>query len=181
MQKYQNTNSILGVPTENQCVKGGGLFVFCSICILLQLYFVTFVFWQFVFCDFVFCRFCILEFCILFYWYFVPFVFCCICILLHSYFGNLFFVLLYFVMFVFWNFCILSCCILLRLVVFCSVCIMEHLHFVTDSYENAEVTAPTPPTLNIFLSYGTEVQVLSRSFLTQTKHQHKQKFPNHLC
>ena len=130
-------------------------------------------------------------FCILFYLYFVmlyfvAFVFCyicilAICILLHLYFGNLYFVLLYFVVFVFWNFCILSCCILLRLVVFCSVCIMEHLHFVTDSYENAEVTAPTPPTLNIFLSYGTEVQVLSRSFLTPTKHQHKQKFPNHLC
>ena len=103
-------------------------------------------------------------------------VFCSDCILLHLYFGNL-----YFVVFVFWKFCILSCCILSRLVVFSSICIMEHLHFVTDSYENAEVTAPTPPTLNIFLSYGTEVQVLSRSFLTQTKHQHKQKFPNHLC
>ena len=83
IQKYQNTktpkykrNSILGVPIENQCIKGGGLlyggciivflqfllFVFCSICIWLHLYFVTFVFWQLVFCSVVFCRVCILEF-----------------------------------------------------------------------------------------------------------------------
>ena len=58
------------------------------ICILLHLYFVTFVFWQFVFCSFVFCRVCILEFlyfvllyfvsfgCILFCLYYGTFVFC---------------------------------------------------------------------------------------------------------
>ena len=63
-------------------------YVFCSICILLHLFFVTFVFWQFVFCSFVFCRVCILEFlyfvllyfvsfgCILFCLYYGTFVFC---------------------------------------------------------------------------------------------------------
>ena len=109
MQKYQNTNtpkykrnSILGVPIENQCVDGGGLlydscileflqfvlFVFCSICILLHLYFVTFVFLQFVFCSFVFCRVCILEFChvcILFCLHFGV-VFCSVCVMEHLYF-----------------------------------------------------------------------------------------------
>ena len=104
---------ILGVPIENQCVKGGGLlyggcilvflhfvlFVFCSICIMLQLYFVTFVFWQFIIWFFLyFVMFVFWNFCILFYLYFVPFVFYCICILLDLYFGNLYFDLLYFVM-----------------------------------------------------------------------------------
>ena len=104
--KYKHDKiQILGVPIENQYVKGGGLLY--GGCILEFLHFVLFVF--------------------------CPFVFCCICILLHLYFGNLYFVLLYFVVFVFCNFCILSCCILFRLVVFCSVCIMEHLYFVTDS------------------------------------------------
>ena len=63
------------------------LFVFCSICIMLHLYFVTFVFWQFLFCPFLFSCVCILKF-----WYFVPFVFCYTCILLHLclYFGIVF-------------------------------------------------------------------------------------------
>ena len=72
--------------------------------------------------------------CILVFLHFVLFVFCSICSLLHLYLGNLYFVLLYFVVFVFWNFCILSCCILFRWVVFCSVSIMEHLYFDTDSF-----------------------------------------------
>ena len=100
MQKYKNSKiQILGVPIENQCVKGGGLlyggcilvflhfvlFVFCSICILLQLYFVTFIFWQFVFCPFIFCCVCILEFL-----YFDIFAFCHVCILFRLYFGVVF-------------------------------------------------------------------------------------------
>ena len=149
MQKYQNTNttkykrnSILGVPIENQCLKGEGLlyggciliflhfvlFIFCCICILLHLFFGNLYFVPLYFVLLVFWNFCIL-FC---------FVFCsicisCICILLHLYFGNLYFVLLYFILFVFWNFCILSCSILFRLyfgVVFCFVRIMEYLCFV---------------------------------------------------
>ena len=72
--KYKSSKiKTLIVPMENQCVKGGGLlyggcilvfllFVFCSICIWLYLYFVTFVFLQLVFCSVVFCRVCILEF-----------------------------------------------------------------------------------------------------------------------
>ena len=99
--KYKHDKiQILGVPIENQCVKGGGLlyggcilvflhfvlFVFCSICpicILLHLYFVTFVFWQFVFCSFVFCRVCILEFLYFVLLYFVTFG----CILFCLYYG----------------------------------------------------------------------------------------------
>ena len=63
------------------------LFVFRSICILLHLYLVTFVFWKFVFCSFVFCRVCISYF----------FAFCHVGILA-----------LYFALFVLWNICILS-------------------------------------------------------------------------
>ena len=107
--KYKHDKiQILGVPIENQCVKGGGLLY--GGCILVFLHFVLFVF-----CHV---------------------VFCCICILLHLYFGNLYFVLLYFVVFVFWNFAFCSICILSTSVVFCSVCIMEHLYFDTDSIDN---------------------------------------------
>ena len=49
IQKIQN--KILGVPIENQCVKGGGLLY--GGCILVLLHFVLFVF--------VFCCVCILE------------------------------------------------------------------------------------------------------------------------
>ena len=96
--KYKR-NSILGVPTESQCVKGGGLlyggfglfifsiFVFCLISILSHLYFVTFAL----------CLICILSClhlvrftfcfnCILSYLHFVIFAICRLCILsdLHS-------------------------------------------------------------------------------------------------
>ena len=96
--------SILGVPIENQCVKGrrllyGGFtlfifgilhfitFVFCHFYILSHLYFVIFVFCHIcilshLYCvTFVFCHICILS-----HLYFVPFVFCPICILSHLYF-----------------------------------------------------------------------------------------------
>ena len=62
------TNSILGVPIENQCVKGGGLLYawwFPKYKYFVLLHFFVFVSW---------------NFCILFYLYFVPFVFCCMCI-----------------------------------------------------------------------------------------------------
>ena len=100
--KYKR-NSILGVPKENQCVKGGGLpyggsrihfelfafgilhfvlFIFCSICILSLLYFVTFVF----------CHFCILSYLYFVFLHLVLFVFCRFCVL-----SLLHFVFLYFV------------------------------------------------------------------------------------
>ena len=92
--------SILGVPIENQCVKGGGLlyggfglfifgiFAFCLICILSHLHFVTFVF-------------CLI--CVLLQLHYVLFAFCYICNLSH----------LHFVTFA-----------------FCRVCILSGLHFV---------------------------------------------------
>ena len=63
IQKYKNSKiQILGVPIENQCVKGGGgcilvflnfvLFVFCSICIFFAIVFCWLV---------VFCSVCIME------------------------------------------------------------------------------------------------------------------------
>ena len=92
-------------------------FVFCCNCILLRLYFGNLYFVLLYFVVFVFWK-----FCILFYLYFVAFIFCYICILAIC---ILFFCILYF--------CILSWCILSRLVVFCSVCIMENFYFVTES------------------------------------------------
>ena len=91
--KYMR-NSILGVPIENQCVKGGGLlyggfglfifgiFAFCLICILSHLHFVTFVFClicvllQLHYVLFAFCYICNLS-----HLHFVGFAFCLVCIL----------------------------------------------------------------------------------------------------
>ena len=67
------------------------------------LYFVVFVFWNFVLCSI----------CMLFHFHFVTFVFCYKCILAIC------------ILF----FCILSCLYFEFFVVFCSVCIMEHLYF----------------------------------------------------
>ena len=103
--KYNHDKiQILGVPIENQCVKGGGLLY--GGCILVFLRFVLFVFCPFVFCCICFCYICILVICNLFF-----------CILLCLHFGN---------------FTFYQVCILFRFYsfLFCSVCIKEYLYFV---------------------------------------------------
>ena len=112
-------NSILGVPKENQCVKGGGLlyggfglfifgiFAFCLICILSHLHFVTFVF-------------CLI--CVLLQLHYVLFAFCYICNLSH----------LHFVTFAFCRVCILSglhfvCFWRFVTFAFCQICILSRI------------------------------------------------------
>ena len=109
--------------------------VFCCLFILLRLYFgklyivlVMFVFWNFAFCSI----------CISIHFYFNPFVFRSICISIHLCFNPFVFrsicilaicILwcMYFVFLAFPHVCILFC--LYFGVVFCPVCIMEHLYF----------------------------------------------------
>ena len=117
--KYKR-NSILGVPIENQCIKGGGLlyggfglfifgiFAFCLICILSHLHFVTFVF-------------CLI--CVLLQLHYVLFAFCYICNLSH----------LHFVTFAFCRVCILSglhfvCFWRFVTFAFCQICILSRIH-----------------------------------------------------
>ena len=129
MQKYQNTNSILGVPIENQCIKGGGLLY--GDCIL-----VSFHFFLFVFCSICILTICILFFCILSCLYFgilhfVLFVFCPICILLHLYFVTFVFWPFVFCSFVFCRVCILFFCILFYLYFVYVGCILFCLYYGT--------------------------------------------------
>jgi len=98
-QKYKR-NSILSVPIENQCFKGGGL---------LYGGFGLFIFGTFVFC---------LIF-ILSHLHFVTFVFCLICVLLQ----------LYYVLFAPCYTCNLSHLHPVTFA-FCRVCILAGLHFV---------------------------------------------------